>query len=52
MKIRVTYIAAIPDQDLTDEGIDPTDVEAVADFFFEDEDSYYDYGENFEILKE
>ena len=52
MKIRVTYIATIDDKDLTDEGIDLNDIEAIADYFYAmgGPEAFEDYGEIFERI--
>lgn len=52
MRIRVSYIASIDDQELIDAGIDLKDTEAIADYFYENggEEAFHDYGESFEII--
>lgn len=51
MRFRVTYIASIDDQELIDAGISLTDKEAIEEYFYENggEESFHDYGEDFEI---
>lgn len=52
MRVKVSYIATIPNQDLVEAGISLTDDDAIQDYFYEmgGEESFHDYGENFIIL--
>lgn len=52
MRIRVSYIASIDDQELIDAGISLTDKEAIEEYFYEmgGEEAFHDYGESFEII--
>jgi hypothetical protein len=53
MKFRVTYIATIDDQELTDAGILDADLETIEDYFFSQggEATWHDHGESFEIIR-
>lgn len=53
MKIRVTYIASIPDEELIEAGINLDDREAIIDFFFDNggEEAFHDHGEGFEFIR-
>lgn len=52
MKIRVTYIATIPNEELIEANIKLTNLDAIQDYFYDKggEESFHDYGETFEIL--
>jgi hypothetical protein len=52
MKIRVTYIATIDNQELIDNGISLTDKDAIIDYFYEmgGEETFHDFGEEIEII--
>jgi hypothetical protein len=52
MRIRVAYIATIDDQEMLDAGVNITNLDEIADYFYENggEDSFHDHGEKFEII--
>jgi len=52
MKIKVTYIAVIPDYELKDANISLTDIDAIQEYFYDNggQETYYDRGEDFEIV--
>ena len=50
MKIRITYIVSIDDQELIDNEISLTDAEAIQDYFYENGGEDFDYCEDFEII--
>lgn len=52
MKVLVSYMATIPNEDIINAGISLFDDEAIAEFFHEQggEEAYHDHGVEFEII--
>lgn len=52
MKVRITFIAEIDNQELLDSGVSLTDKEAIADYYYANggEEEFHSYGEDFEVI--
>ena len=53
MRIRISYIASIPTEDLVSAGVDLNDLDEIQDFYYDNggEETYHDVGETFEIIE-
>ena len=52
MKIKITFIAEIDNDELLEAGVSLTDKAAIEEFYYNTggDDAYYDHGESFEII--